>query len=135
MAKCEIVVRGNLAADVETKVSKLGKSYYTFRVGSTPSKRNLEGGYDDGETMWFSVTAFEEMNPFEFKKGTSVEVHGSFVFKTFTKRDGTLGFALEVVANKVERVIREQKQVQFKPEELVPESWTPIAINSDDAPF
>jgi len=46
-----------------------------------------------------------------------------------------LWFALDVVANKIERVIRESKQVQFKPEELVPESWTPIAINADDAPF
>ena len=135
MAKCEIVVRGNMAADVETKVSKMGKPYYVFRVGSTPGKRNAEGGYDNGETMWFNVTAFEEMNPFEFVKGTFVEVHGSFVFKTFTKRDGTLGFALEVIANKVQRVVSEQKQVQFKPEELVPESWTPIAINADDAPF
>jgi single-strand DNA-binding protein len=135
MAKCEIVVRGNMAADVETKVSKMGKPYYVFRVGSTPGKRNPDGSYDNGETMWFNVTAFEEMNPFEFVKGTFVEVHGSFVFKTFTKRDGTLGFALEVVANKVERIVSEQKQVQFKPEELVPESWTPIAINADDAPF
>jgi single-strand DNA-binding protein len=135
MAKCEIVVRGNMAADVETKVSKMGKPYYVFRVASTPGKKNAEGGYDNGETMWFNVTAFEEMNPFEFVKGTFVEVHGSFVFKTFTKRDGTLGFALEVVANKVQRIVSEQKQVQFKPEELVPESWTPIAINADDAPF
>lgn len=131
MAKCEIVVRGNLGADVESKVSKAGKSYYVFRVGSTPAKRNAEGGYDNGETMWFNVTAFEEMNPFEFVKGTPVEVHG--VFRTFTKRDGSLG--LDVVANKVERVIREQKQVQFKQEDLVPESWTPISLDPSDAPF
>jgi single-strand DNA-binding protein len=135
MAKCEIVVRGNLGADVESKVSKAGKMYYVLRVGSTPSKKNASGEWENGETMWFNVTAFEELNPFEFVKGTPVEVHGVFTFRNYTKRDGSLGFALDVVANKVERVVREQKQVQFKQEDLVPESWTPIAINMDDAPF
>jgi single-strand DNA-binding protein len=135
MAKCEITVRGNLGADVESKVSKAGKMYYVLRVGSTPSKKNASGEWENGETMWFNVTSFEELNPFEFVKGTPVEVHGVFTFRTFTKRDGTLGFALDVVANKVERVVREQKRVEFKPEDLVPESWTPIALNMDDAPF
>jgi single-stranded DNA-binding protein len=135
MAKCEIVVRGNLGADVESKVSKAGKIYYVLRVGSTPSKKNISGEWENGETMWFSVTSFEELNPFEFVKGTPVEVHGSFVFRTYTKRDGALGFALDVVANKIERVIRDQKKVEFAQDDLVPESWTPIALNLDDAPF
>lgn len=135
MAKCEIVVRGNLGADVETKFSKAGKPYYVLRVGSTPSKKNASGEWENGETMWFNVTAFEEMNPFEFVKGTPVEIHGSFVSRSFTKRDGSLGFSLDVVANKIERVVREQKQVEFKPDDLVPASWTPISVDPNDAPF
>jgi single-strand DNA-binding protein len=135
MAKCEIVVRGNLGADVESKVSKTGKMYYVLRVGSTPSKKNTSGEWENGETMWFNVTAFEELNPFEFVKGTPVEVHGSFVFRTYAKRDGSLGVALDVVANKIERVIKEQKQVQFKADDLIPESWTPVTLDPNDAPF
>lgn len=133
MAKCEIVVRGNLGADVESKVSKAGKLYYVLRVGSTPSKKNASGEWENGETMWFNVTCFEEMNPFEWVKGTPVEVHGSFVFRTYAKRDGSLGVALDVVANKIERVERQQKKVEFKQEDLVPESWT--SVNMDNAPF
>jgi single-strand DNA-binding protein len=133
MAKCDITVRGNLGADVESKVSKAGKMYYVLRVGSTPSKKNASGEWENGETMWFNVTCFEELNPFEWVKGTPVEVHGSFVFRNYTKRDGTLGFALDVVANKIERVERQQKKVEFKQEDLVPESWT--SVNMDDAPF
>lgn len=136
MAKCEIIVRGNLGADVESKWSKAGKPYFVLRVGSTPSKRNSEGEWENGETMWFSVTCFEELNPFEFKKGAPVEVHGSFVFRNFTKRDGSLGFALDVVANRVELVKREAKRVEFKDTVLpiqasVPASWTQV----DDTPF
>jgi single-strand DNA-binding protein len=135
MAKCDITVRGNLGADVESKVSKAGKMYYVLRVGSTPSKKNASGEWENGETMWFNVTSFEELNPFEFVKGTPVEVHGSFVFRTYAKRDGSLGVALDVVANKIERVVREQKKVDFKEQDLIPESWTPISLDTSDAPF
>lgn len=128
MAKCEITVRGNMAADVDTKVSKAGKMYYSMRVGSTPSKKNAAGEWENGETMWFNVTAFEEMNPFEFVKGTPVEVFGTFVFRTFTKRDGTMGISLDVVANKINRVVREQKPVQFDNRQTldVPVSWSEV---------
>ncbi len=36
-----------------------------MRVGSTPSKKNASGEWENGETMWFNVTAFEELNPFD----------------------------------------------------------------------
>lgn len=129
MAKCEIVVNGNLGSDVETKVSKLGKNYYVMNVASTPSKRNAAGEWENGETMWFRVIAFEEMNPFEYVKGVAVEVHGSFTFSTFTKRDGTLGFALDVLANKVNLVVRESKKVTFEEDRKpldIPQSWSQI---------
>jgi single-strand DNA-binding protein len=129
MAKCEITVRGNLGADVESKVSKAGKMYYVLRVGSTPSKKNAAGEWENGETMWFTVTAFEEMNPFEYVKGVPVEIHGTFTSRTYTKRDGTLGFALDVLANKVELVVRESKKVVFEEDRRpldIPKTWSEV---------
>jgi len=92
MAKCTIQVKGNLARDVETKYSKAGKAYSVLSVGSTPSKKNAAGEWENGETMWFNVTVFAELNPFEFKKGSPVEVEGTFVARHYTKKDGTQGF-------------------------------------------
>jgi single-stranded DNA-binding protein len=129
MAKCEIVVNGNLGSDVETKVSKLGKNYYVMNVASTPKKKNAAGEYEDGETMWFRVIAFEEMNPFEYVKGVPVEVQGTFTFNTFTKRDGTLGYALDVLANKVSLVVRESKKVVFEEDRRpleIPKTWSEV---------
>lgn len=131
MAKCDITVRGNLGADVEVKWSKAGKAYSVLRVGSTPSKKNVSGEWENGDTMWFSVTVFEELNPFEFKKGAPVEAHGTFVFRNYTKRDGTLGFALDVAANKIEIVHRESKKAEVQ-ETVIPAGWAQI---TDDTPF
>lgn len=106
MAKTTITVRGNLARDVETKISKAGKSYYTLSVGSTPSKKNAAGEWENGETMWFAVTAFEEVNPFEFVKGAPVEVTGTFTVRNYVKNDGTPGYSLDILANTITTVAK-----------------------------
>jgi len=99
MAKCIIQVKGNLARDVEAKVSKAGKMYSVLSVGSTPSKKLPSGEWENGETMWFNVTVFAELNPFEFKKGAPVEVEGTFVARHYQKKDGTQGLSLDVTAD------------------------------------
>lgn len=130
MAKCSIQVKGNLGRDVEVKISpRTGQAYSVLNVGSTPSKKNAAGEWENGETMWFSVTVFAELNPFEFKKGTPVEIDGTFVARTFTKKDGTPGFSLDVTANDAHAVPRQETQVpQFA-------ATVPASIPMDEAPF
>ena len=142
MAKCTIQVKGNLARDVETKYSKAGKAYSVLSVGSTPSKKNAAGEWENGETMWFNVTVFAELNPFEFKKGTPVEVEGTFVARHYQKKDGTQGLSLDVTADgeKIKSVPRTQSvspnSAQAQDNWNAPKGWTetPI-INLEDAPF
>jgi len=131
MAKCDITVRGNLGADVEVKWSKAGKAYSVLRVGSTPSKKNASGEWENGDTMWFSVTVFEELNPFEFKKGAPVEIEGTFTHRVFTKKDGSQGYSLDVLGQHIQLAYKEGKKAQV-PETIIPTNWQPI---SDDAPF
>jgi single-stranded DNA-binding protein len=69
------------------------------------------------------------MNPFEYVKGVPVEVQGTFTFNTFTKRDGTPGYALDVLANKVSLVVRESKKVEFAEDRKpldIPKSWSEV---------
>ena len=139
MAKCTIQVKGNLARDVETKVSKAGKAYSVLSVGSTPSKK-VNGEWENGETMWFNVTVFAELNPFEFKKGTPVEVEGTFVARHYTKKDGTQGLSLDVTADGAKAI---PKQASVSPNSQAaqdswnaPKSWSEIPIvDMSDAPF
>ena len=130
MAKTTIVLRGNLGRDLENKTSKAGKPYTSLTVGSTPSKK-VNGEWENGETMWFNVTVFDELNPFEFKKGAPVEVEGTFTFRTFTKKDGSQGYALDVAANSIKVVAKDKQQVkEFEPA-VIPTDWTPV----DEMPF
>jgi single-strand DNA-binding protein len=132
MAKCTITVKGNLGQDVETKFSKSGKPYSKLSVASTPSKKNEAGEWENGETMWFNVTVFAELNPFEFKKGQPVEVMGTFVGREFTKKDGTKGYSLDVTANDVIAIQKEKTPVkEFA--QTVPAGWTPVL--DDNTPF
>lgn len=132
MAKCEIVVRGNLGKDVEAKFSKAGKPYSVLSVGSTPSRKGVDGEFVDGETMWFSVVVFSELNPFEFKKGARVEVEGVFTHRSFTRKDGSLGFALEVAASDAKVVYAEKPEPKQFEQSVIPASWQPA---EDDLPF
>lgn len=131
MAKCTITVKGNLGRDVEAKFSKAGKPYSTLSVGSTPSKKNDKGEWENGETMWFNVTVFDELNPFEFKKGTPVELEGTFTHRTYTKKDGTVGYSLDVVAQHIQVAIKEGKKAEMH-DSIIPNNWQPV---QDDAPF
>ena len=142
MAKCTIQVKGNLARDVETKYSKAGKAYSVLSVGSTPSKKNAAGEWENGETMWFNVTVFAELNPFEFKKGSPVEVEGTFVARHYTKKDGTQGLSLDVTADgeKIKSVPRKDSvspnASQAQDNWNAPKGWSEIpALVDTDAPF
>jgi len=141
MAKCTIQVKGNLARDVETKYSKAGKAYSVLSVGSTPSKKNQAGEWENGETMWFNVTVFAELNPFEFKKGSPVEVEGTFVARHYQKKDGTQGLSLDVTADG-EKIKVVAKSSSVAPGSQAaqdswnkPSGWTEVPVLDASAPF
>lgn len=139
MAKCTIQVKGNLARDVEAKVSKAGKMYSVLSVGSTPSKK-VNGEWENGETMWFNVTVFAELNPFEFKKGAPVEVEGTFVARHYTKKDGTQGLSLDVTADDAKVIPRKDSvsthSVQAQENWNAPKGWSEVPlVVAEDAPF
>jgi single-stranded DNA-binding protein len=139
MAKCTIQIKGNLARDVEAKVSKAGKMYSVLSVGSTPSKKNAAGEWENGETMWFNVTVFAELNPFEFKKGSPVEVEGTFVARHYQKKDGTQGLSLDVTSDNAKLIPRQASVSTMSAEAQTgwksPDAWTEQPLIEADLPF
>lgn len=139
MAKCTIQIKGNLARDVEAKVSKAGKMYSVLSVGSTPSKKNAAGEWENGETMWFNVTVFAELNPFEFKKGSPVEVEGTFVARHYTKKDGTQGLSLDVTSDNAKLIPRKDSVSTMSAEAQTgwksPAAWAEQPLIEADLPF
>lgn len=133
MAKTTVSINGNLGRDVETKTSKSGNTYSVLAVGSTPSKKNQSGEWENGETMWFNITVFGELNPFEFVKGTPVKIDGTLTVRNYVKKDGTPGYSLDVLAD-AENVKTVSKSA---PKAQIPQS-APFASATailDDMPF
>jgi len=92
--------------------------------------------------MWFNVTIFGELNPFEFKKGTPVEVEGTFVARHYTKKDGTQGLSLDVTADadKIKSVPKSQSvstnASQAQDNWNKPSNWNEVPLlDTSDAPF
>lgn len=76
----EITVTGHVAADPETKTTKNGTEYVTFRIG------NHEYNDEEGTTYWFSVTVWERglQNWCKsLKKGSAVNVTGRLTDRAY----------------------------------------------------
>ena len=54
----QINLTGRLAADAERKISKTGKEYLSFRIGS--NKFNDKDEQGNQKTYWFNVTTFNQ---------------------------------------------------------------------------
>lgn len=71
-------IRGWVGTDLELRRTQHGIPFVTFRLASTPS-RMQGGGYIDGPTSWYSVTAWRGLaeNLVEsVRKGQPLLVHG-----------------------------------------------------------
>jgi single-strand DNA-binding protein len=100
MANAQITVIGNLGGDAEIKTLPSGKVITNLNVAFTPSRKQGDS-YVDGETMWFRVTAWEELATLVYSKGQRVVVTGALTQSTYTAKDGTVKTGLEISADSV----------------------------------
>jgi single-strand DNA-binding protein len=106
-----ISVKGNLGSDPDLKFSKNNTAYCNFSLAYTPRKQ-VNGEWQDGETMWFKVVAFgakAEMVADNFKKGDSVLVVGEMAQSTYTDKEGNEKTSMEITAKEVGLIPRLQK--------------------------
>ena len=90
---------GRCGRDPEMRHSQSGKAMATFSVA------HEQWSKDNGtETIWYRVKCFgktAELVDQYVKKGSPVSVVGRLEFRTYQKKDGSQGHALEVAANEV----------------------------------
>src|SRR4029453_6582409 len=61
MADTHVTISGNLTDDPELKFTDQGTAVANFRVAVTPRIRDDQGGWRDGETSFFRVTAWRQL--------------------------------------------------------------------------
>jgi single-strand DNA-binding protein len=102
MSLATISLVGHLGRDAELRYSPTGSPIVTFSLAVSRRPR-VES--DDEHTDWFNVSLFgprAEAVAHYLTKGKLVAVVGRFSHREYTRRDGTRGCALEVIANEVE---------------------------------
>lgn len=119
-----INVKGNLGSDPDLKFSKNNTAYCNFSLAYTPRKQ-VNGEWQDGETMWFKVVAFgtkAEAIADTFKKGDTVVVVGEMAQSTYTDKEGNEKTSMEITAREVGLVpkLGKPKTQQFATKEATP---------------
>lgn len=119
-----ISVKGNLGSDPDLKFSKNNTAYCNFSLAYTPRKQ-INGEWQDGETMWFKVVAFgtkAEAIADTFRKGDTVLVTGELAQSTYADKEGNEKTSMEITAKEVGLVpkLGKPKSGQFATKEASP---------------
>ena len=119
-----ISVKGNLGSDPDLKFSKNNTAYCNFSLAYTPRKQ-VNGEWQDGETMWFKVVAFgtkAEAVADTFRKGDTVLVTGELAQNTYTDKEGNEKTSMEITAKEIGLVpkLGKPKTGQFSTKEATP---------------
>lgn len=92
MAVAKCTIEGIVGQDPELKFSKGGTSYARFSVAVTDRKKNGSGDWEDGDTTWYSITAFKWMADQVYEnidKGDMVLIDGRMKLETWESDEGT----------------------------------------------
>jgi len=99
-----VTILGNLVAEPQSRQTKGGIPFTAFRIASTPRFRNREGLYEDGQTSYYSVTAFRSLATnlaASLRKGDPVIVQGRQRVSTWQREDQSWGTSVEIEATAV----------------------------------
>ncbi|WP_427383360.1 single-stranded DNA-binding protein [Janibacter sp. G56] len=99
-----VTIRGNVVADPESRVTKAGAPFTSFRVASTIRRRNPQGAWEDVQTSYYNVTAFRALGmnvAASLEKGDPVIVYGRQRVNQWQRDDESYGTSVEIDAQHV----------------------------------
>ena len=96
-----VTLQGRLGSDVDLKYTQAGKAVATFRMVTSKPRKKDDGGWEDTQTTWYTVKAWELLgeNAAEtLRSGDSVIVVGQMWNEEWTTKDGEKRLTLTVNA-------------------------------------
>ena len=125
-----IYVVGNLGNQPEARFTQSGNATLTFSVGCTPRRKDKDSGQwdDDGAPLWITITLWgEEAERWAevLNKGDRISVNGTLKRRTYDRRDGGQGEALELVGARDLAVIQRADSQPAAPSRDSSQKWTP----------
>lgn len=104
MADAQTTVVGNLTRDPELRYTNSGMQVTSFGLAVNYRRQNRQTGEWDEETSFIDVTCFgglAENVAESLTKGSRALVTGRLQVRTYDRRDGGQGTAVEVVADEI----------------------------------
>jgi single-strand DNA-binding protein len=111
-----ITIHGNIGQEPELRFTQSGMAIIEFSVGDTYGKD------DKKKTTWHNVVAFgrlAENFAASAAKGNSVIVSGRYEVEEYTKKDGTKGKSVKVVADEIGMSLRWDRWVKDQTEQVM----------------
>lgn len=101
MYETHVTITGRLVADPETRTTRSGQVFTTFRVATSERRRNRDGVFEDGPTSFYNVAAYRALGVntrTALHKGEPVLVVGRQRVRQYQRSDESYGTSVEVEA-------------------------------------
>ena len=109
----QITLKGRAVDALELRFTPGGKAVASVRVAASESKKNDQGGYDDGDRFFANVTLWEAdaeaAAEAGIEKGDPVLVSGVLLEREYETRDGNKGKSLEIKFATIAKIPPRQK--------------------------
>ena len=112
-----LTITGNLGADPELRFTQSGQAVANIRIADTPRRKNANGEWEDGETLWMGATIWgrdAEAVVENLRKGDRVVASGRLQSRTWTK-DGQQRTTVEMVIDHIGKVAKAEDRVAEVP--------------------
>jgi len=141
----KVMLIGRIGKDPDVHTFDDGTKKISFSLATTESYRNSTGDWVD-QTEWHNIVGFRYLAEKSVAKGDLVYIEGKIKTRKYTDRDGNERYITEIVADKINILIRNQpgNRPSYQPNESSVEQKTapePPAdqpqesTQEDDLPF
>lgn len=104
-----VLITGNVASDPEMRFTTSGKAVLNFRLAHNQRRRNENGEWEDADTSFFNVVAWEQLAENvsdSVTKSMRVTVQGRIRIRTYETEDGETRYVTEIIADEVSPSLR-----------------------------
>ncbi|WP_252974916.1 single-stranded DNA-binding protein [Janibacter melonis] len=101
MYETYVTITGRLVADPETRTTRAGQVFTTFRLATSERRRTRDGVFEDGPTSFYNVAAYRALGVntrTALHKGEPVVVVGRQRVRQYQRSDESYGTSVEVEA-------------------------------------
>lgn len=119
----KVMLIGRIGKDPDVHTFDDGTKKISFSLATTESYRNNSGDWVD-QTEWHNIVGFRYLADKSVAKGDLVYVEGKIKTRKYTDRDGNDRYITEIVADKINIIIRNQ------PGNRPPQAEEPAATQS-----